>query len=254
MSTVQGIVPAMLLAGCLFVLSSCTGAQREGDSDSLPPTPQSEAVSQGEQSTPQADQSPTTGPDPQTTSSGEATESGADEVNSAFPTVSLEDHLEGFWDELGLDGERPDVPLVREVDDDEWRVVRADCMTQEGFPPRVNSESAGLNWEVPAEQVDAFDLATYTCEAKYPRRMDYLQPYSPEHLATIYAWFEQETIPCLAAAGYQVGEVPTLEVFRQGYSPQNGFWTPDTSVPGGVPVAVQEGCPHMPPLDVLYGD
>ncbi|WP_256838023.1 hypothetical protein [Ornithinimicrobium faecis] len=210
-------------------------------------------MSQGEQSTSQGDQSATTRPDTQTTSSGETTAPGADEVNSAFPTVSLEDHLEGYWDELGMDGERPDVPLVREVDDDEWRVVRADCMTQEGFPPRVNSESAGLNWEVPAEQVDAFDLATYTCEAKYPRRMDYLQPYSPEQLATIYDWFEQETIPCLAAAGYQVGEVPTLEVFRQGYSPQSGFWPPDAGVSGGVPIAVQEGCPHMPPLAVLYG-
>lgn len=183
-----------------------------------------------------------------TTSAGaEITTGQASEEGSTFPTVSLDDHLDNYWNELGLEGERPEVSLVREVTDEEWREVRAACMTDAGFPPTINSESAGLGWEGTAEQADAFDRADYVCEAKFPRKLDYMQPYSTEQLTVMHEWMLAETIPCLEMEGYQVADVPTLETFISGYSPQTGFWTPSQSVEGGVPISVEETCPHIPP-------
>lgn len=195
-------------------------------------------------------------PSASTTSAGAEITTGQfpEEDDSAFPTVSLDDHLENYWNELGLEGERPEVSLVREVTDEEWREVRAACMTDAGFPPTINSESAGLGWEGTAEQADAFDRADYVCEAKFPRKLDYMQPYSTEQLTVMHEWMLAETIQCLEMEGYQVADVPTLETFISGYSPQTGFWTPSQSVEGGVPISVEETCPHIPPQEVLYGE
>lgn len=168
-------------------------------------------------------------------------------------TVSRDDLLDALWEIADLEGERPEVELVREVGDEDWSAVQTECLTEAGFPPSVDSAEA-VGWEIPAEQADAFALADYTCQAQYPRKMEYLQPYSIDQLDLIYEWMNETTVPCLAAQGYDVARVPSLESFRASYSPEGGFWTPDSEVPGGVPYAVQEMCPHVPPQEVLYNE
>ncbi len=167
--------------------------------------------------------------------------------------MTRDDLLDALWEITDLEGPRPEVELIREVSDKEWMTVHIECMTQAGFPPKSQGDQ-GVGWEVPADQVEAFDLANFTCEAQYPRRMELMQPYTPDQLNIMYQWMVDETIPCLAREGYEVSDVPTLESFRQGYSPQQGFWTPDSGVPGGVPIGVQEKCSHMPPPEILYGE
>ncbi|MCK0111816.1 hypothetical protein MWU75_06660 [Ornithinimicrobium sp. F0845] len=167
--------------------------------------------------------------------------------------MTRDDLLDALWEIADLDGERPEVDLIREVGDDAWLAVHVECLTQAGFPPTSNDDQA-VRWDTPAEQSDAFALAEFTCAAQYPRLMAYQQPYSAEQLALMYDWMVEETIPCLAGEGYEVTDVISLEAFRASYAPESGFWTPDAGVPGGVPLAIQGRCPHMPPQEVLYGE
>lgn len=220
-----------------------------------------EPTEQGEDLTaPSAEVVPSEGPtgqaEPSTDpgdSSGEAGGTGAPGAASAsFPPETRDDLLDALWEIAGLEGERPEVDLIREVDDDEWLAVHVECMTDMGFPTTLDGSEA-VRWDIPAGQTDAFALAEYTCSAQYPRLMIYQQPYSTDQLTLMYDWMIEETIPCLAAEGYQVTDVVSLETFIAGYSPQGGFWTPDVGVTGGVPIAVQGMCSHMPPQEVLYG-
>lgn len=190
----------------------------------------------------------------QSTPSGSAgTDQPAPPPDGTSATVSRDDLLDALWEIADLEGERPDVDLIREVGDEDWSAVQTECLTEAGFPPFVDNGDV-VGWEGTAEQADAFALADYTCQAQYPRKMEYLQPYSVDQLDLIYDWMNETTIPCLAAQGYDVPPVPSLESFRASYSPEGGFWTPDSEVPGGVPYAVQEICPHLPPQDVLYNE
>lgn len=181
----------------------------------------------------------------------EASDPGASGAAS-FPPGTRDDLLDALWEIANLEGARPEVDLIREVGDDEWVAVHVECMTGMGFPTTLDGSEA-VRWDVPAGQADAFALAKFTCEAQYPRLMAYQQPYSTDQLTLMYDWMIEETIPCLAAEGYQVTDVVSLETFIAGYSPQTGFWTPDVGVPGGVPTAVQGRCSHLPPQEVLYG-
>lgn len=199
-------------------------------------------------------QQPRASQNDQSTPSGSASaDQPAPSPDGTSATVSRDDLLDALWEIADLEGERPEVELIREVGDEDWSAVQTECLTEAGFPPFVDGAEA-VGWEVPAEQADAFALADYTCQAQYPRKMEYLQPYSVYQLDLIYEWMNETTIPCLAAEGYDVPRVPSLESFRASYSPEGGFWTPDSEVPGGVPYSVQETCPHVPPQDVLYNE
>lgn len=169
------------------------------------------------------------------------------------PGVTREDMLDALWEESGLEGDRVDVDLIREVSDAEWLPAYADCLTAAGFPPEV-SDSEMVKVVVPEGQEESHALADYTCKAQYPRRLEYLQPLTPEQLSIVYDWLIAETVPCFAEQGYEVADVPTRESFLEQYQGPETMWLPQYGVVGGeVPMSVDELCPRFPPQDVLYG-
>lgn len=194
----------------------------------------------------------TSGPSTESPAGTAAEETSGNEAASSFPPVTRDDLLDALWEIADLEGARPEVDLVREVEDEEWLAVHVECMTASGFPPTNNNDQA-VRWDVTAEQTDAFALAEFTCSAQYPRLMAYQQPYSTDQLTLIYDWMIEETIPCLAGEGHEVTDVVSLDAFLASYTPQGGFWTPEDGVPGGASFSALEACPHMPSQEVLFG-
>lgn len=166
--------------------------------------------------------------------------------------VERNDLLDVWWEESGLEGDRPDVTLVREVRTEEWTAMQSTCMTEAGFPPELGSDGS-MSWVTPPDQVDSFELSRFTCRAQYPESLTLQQPFDVEQLEAIYEWFEAETVPCYAEYGYPVSGLPSLQAFVDSYGPDRGMWLPRDGVEGGtVPFEVVESCPHLPPREQLY--
>lgn len=150
---VVATVIALGVAGCSPTPTEEDG-QRRGASDAAAPTESPGGTQQGQPNT--------------------AGSTGADQStppNGAPATMSRDALLDALWEIADLEGERPEVELVREIGDEDWSAVQTECLTEAGFPPSVDSAEA-VGWEVPAEQADAFALADYTCQAQYPRKME----------------------------------------------------------------------------------
>lgn len=79
----------------------------------------------------------------------------------------------------------------------------------------VNPGRVSLEWEPAEEQQEAFHRAYYTCSAQYPIAGEF-QPYDGEQLGAVYDHWVEETIPCLAALGYETSGMPSREAFIGG--------------------------------------
>lgn len=150
----------------------------------------------------------------------------------------------------------PSVTPIRAVTRDEIDQVKADCLTEQGFPAEVE-DSGGISYEVPSGQQGSARIASYTCSGQYPLRERYSQTLSEEQLQVYYDWIVEETIPCMQDLGYPTPEPPTLETFMAEYAKSNALFFPDGDLdPGSIADdmhTVLEHCEVMPPDKELYG-
>ncbi|NLG21212.1 MAG: hypothetical protein GX555_07245 [Actinomycetales bacterium] len=237
----------VLIAGVTgtVLLSGCTGETPAEERASTTPPSDGEASGEGTSDGVEAAPGESTGPDP--TEPVAARAAGPERSG-----ISREDQLAALWQESGLGGEALEVELVREVDDQEWGTVHAECLTAAGFPPEVSGGS--VTAVVPEGQEEEHALADYTCRAQYPRALEHEQPLTRQQLAQVHAWFLAETIPCYTEHGHVVDDVPTLEEFVNDYRGPGSMWLPEYAVKGDpVPAELDETCPRFPPDDVLFG-
>lgn len=122
---------------------------------------------------------------------------------------------------LGIE-DPPDVPVVQEISAEQHIPMLESCMTEAGFPP-VNPGRPSLEWEPAEEQQEAFHRAYYTCSAQYPIAGEF-QPYDGDQLGALHDYWVDETIPCLAALGYETSGIPSREAFIGG-----AIWDPRES-------------------------
>jgi hypothetical protein len=92
------------------------------------------------------------------------------------------------------------------------------CMHQAGYPHTIWSLNDGLI-DTDLKPVNRFpvEVAIYTCEAKYPEdplELGYLSDAQEEYL---YAYWANETVPCLRAHGAVVTNLPPVGEFGEGY-------------------------------------
>ncbi len=112
--------------------------------------------------------------------------------------------------------------------------------------------------EIPPDQEESFNLAYYVCTQQYPVEEKYTQPLTADRLGVLYDWWVEHTVPCFEQRGWDVGEVPTREVFLA-----NPQWLPAEQVVEQAQAEVETGriasmdealygvCPG-PPEEVLY--
>jgi hypothetical protein len=104
---------------------------------------------------------------------------------------------------------RPTVPIIRYVNYLEEGPVLTRCMHEAGYPHVAWTLKGGLV-DTDVKPVDRFpvEVAIYTCEAQYPEDPQELGYLSAAQGKYLYAYWSDETVPCLRAHGAVVGELP----------------------------------------------
>jgi len=132
--------------------------------------------------------------------------------------------------------ERPEVEPVRFMEPLWIGVTIAGCLANAGFPSATYSPDGGVS-PGPDEPARAEELAvaTYVCAATYPASPDEQSRLGAAEIERLYAYFTERLIPCLAAAGRVVDDIPTSEEFdlRLRFGP---IWSPYSAL-GALPAA-----------------
>ncbi len=169
-----------------------------------------------------------------------------------------ENYLASLADDLG--GPAPAVELQRWVEPNaEWDQAMSDCMSQSGFPVEVDAGSISYPRGVPpADQMSAWDLAWYTCNARFTPDPDYSQDWTEEQIGLVYDYWDQYFIPCMEAHGIAVNRTqqPSRENFISTFfTPERTWWPSEylTLVPESQRDQMESVCPPLPPTDVFYG-
>jgi hypothetical protein len=192
----------------------------------------------------------------------------ADTPGSPSPSFAESPEVDRDWDALrdqalaqeaqALGVEVPDdVEMVRYISIDEFGVVRARCLTEQGFQATATFDGGLTFTPVPDDQGEAQRIASMRCAVMYPVHPRYHQPPTEAQLRITYDYYVDELVPCLAAAGYDAGEPPTWETFRATYF-DDGSWTPYRGVVATNPdpaawQEINETCPQAPPTERLFG-
>lgn len=163
-------------------------------------------------------------------------------------------HLAQTAEAMGLK-DPPQVAIVRVVPAAEFLATKVACLHDHGFADAaVNVDGTGVEIELPGgAQLDAYNLAAYTCEAEYPR--DPAQDDSRmtrDQKIVAYRYLAQTLVACLAEHGFTVHDVPTQETFLAGWQ-DTAPWNPYEQITVAVPDDVRAACHQDPPADLIWG-
>lgn len=161
-------------------------------------------------------------------------------------------------DDAGIENP-PYVEPIRSVTPTEAQFYFDGGMREQRWKTNPGEEG---EFDIAAEQEQAFLLSQYVCTAKYPLREEFLQPLDDEQWAMLYDHWVSQTLPCFESYGLTVQDnVPSRDVFLK--NPTN--WHPSQSVTDSqIDQIVAEGraesiddffinvCPG-PDENVLYG-
>ncbi len=172
---------------------------------------------------------------------GAADETTSDEGNEAGDAPASD----GAWRDLAQDD--------GSFHPDDFAEARAACVREQGFPAEANPEEQGVRYEpVPEAQQDAQSDAIAACERQVEMDPRWSEPREGEQLDATYAWYIEETIPCLEDAGITADwDVPSYETFAalwptpDQWNPYLEIEDPDDTLRG------QRECPDIP-FDELY--
>ncbi|MCK0113846.1 hypothetical protein MWU75_17000 [Ornithinimicrobium sp. F0845] len=168
------------------------------------------------------------------------------------------DYLAQLGDQL--DGPVPDVPLERWVHPKaEWDAAMSACMGDSGFPVEV--EGGGISYPggpPPADQLSAWDLAWYQCNARFTPDPDYMRDWTEEQIGLVYDYWDQYFIPCMEAHGHPINTAvqPSRGTYISTFFTPEPSWWPNRYIEM-LPPAERERlaptCAPYPPDDVFYG-
>jgi hypothetical protein len=156
---------------------------------------------------------------------------------------SLAEMVRGQYPDAGL----PEVSVLRVVTPDEQLPLLVDCLNEQGFS--VTLEDDGYSSQIPVDQGEAYAIATYVCQASYPVDPRYTMPLTTGELETVYRYYVDVQMPCLASQGVALtDEPPSLQQFIDSSYAQG--WIPYSAV-GNVSQStwerLNEACPQEVP-------
>jgi hypothetical protein len=165
-------------------------------------------------------------------------------------TEMYEGGIEERWAELQArypDAVRPDVAFERFITKDEEAEVIAACLREQGI--QVEIDEYGWRVETPLGQEREHDLAFFVCEVRFPLSPSLYQPFTDDELRYIYRYLVEQLRPCLLGRGYEIGEPPSFEEYREGrwtdypWSPYRDVLENDYEAF----TATYDACPPTPP-------
>lgn len=167
-------------------------------------------------------------------------------------------YLESLADDL--DGPAPDVTLERWVEPNaEWDQAMSECMSDSGFAVEVDNGAIRYPMGAPpADQLTAWNLAWYSCNAQFTPDPDYSQDWTEEQIGLVYDYWDQHFIPCMEAHGVPVNRTqqPSRESYIATFFTPERTWWPNRYLEG-LPESQREQleltCPPYPPPEVMYG-
>lgn len=159
---------------------------------------------------------------------------------------------------LGIE-DPPDVEFVRYITPQESVQVVNDCLEAEGWQP--TEDSSGTSFQYPADQQEAFNLASYVCSVKYPVEQKYMEPLSDHQARLLYDHYVEALIPCLEQEGYEISAAPpSFEVFRADPTQWNPIDEIEPQLSSDITsgkyasyAAFEQTCPQAPSDELLYG-
>jgi hypothetical protein len=139
--------------------------------------------------------------------------------------------LERSWRDFSVrhpEVERPEVEVVEVMDVEDYQAQLASCVHDEGFPEVTIDPMGGISYQ--GSQLDAYELAMYICQSRYPLDPKYYEPLTDAQLSTLYDYYVTELVPCLEAEGYPTSPPPSRQSYIDSYTTEP--WNPYTEVPG----------------------
>ena len=129
------------------------------------------------------------------------------------------------------DAERPEVELVRYVDQNEWAEVTVSCLVEQGVDAKVSTDGQGGYEMAGVEgQLLPMEIAIYTCNARYPTDPALTLPLTEAELDFVYDYYVNVLNPCLENEGVEITEAPSRQAFIDTYGASEGWWTPYEAV------------------------
>lgn len=180
--------------------------------------------------------------------------------HSSSQTLSAEDQsdieatLAQTATDLGIT-DPPQVDVVRVVPAADYFSTQVTCLHDQGFDgATLSAGGSGVEIElVGAGQLDAYNLATYTCRAKYPK--DPAQDESRmtrEQKLTAYDYLTKRLVECLTERGYTIRDIPSQETFLASWD--TGAWNPYAQLANvATPEDVLLACPQDTPPELIWG-
>lgn len=167
-------------------------------------------------------------------------------------------HLEEAAREL--DGPAPEVSLERWVHPrGEWDAVMSECMTDSGFLVEVDNGAISYpGGPPPAEQRSAWNLAWYTCKARFTPDPDYVQDWTEGQIGLVYDYWDQYFIPCMEAHGVPVNrsQQPSRDTYISTfYTPERSWWPTNylSMLPQSQREQLEPVCAPYPPDEAFFG-
>lgn len=170
-----------------------------------------------------------------------------------------EDYLSSLTQDL--DGPVPSVALERWVHPrGEQDEVMGACMADSGFPVKIDQGSISYpGGPPPADQLSAWSLAWYTCNARFTPEPDYSQDWTEEQLGLVYDYWDQYFIPCMEAHGHPINRAqqPSRALYVSTFfTPQRTSWWPNESLavlPESEREQLESVCAPYPPDEAFFG-
>lgn len=142
--------------------------------------------------------------------------------------AAIAESLDQEWQQLQArypSAQRPQVDRVRYVSLEEWDDAIVDCLQREGYSQVTVGPTGGVSYEGIADsQMQAFQVAQFTCSMQYPVDPKYFQPLTEEILTRLYDYSVGELTQCVERLGYEVSAAPSLRTFIDSYSTDP--WSP----------------------------
>ncbi|MBM7027153.1 hypothetical protein JS515_15710, partial [Clavibacter sp. DM3] len=163
-----------------------------------------------------------------------------EDLTDAETAAALRESADAAWQRVlrdRPDAVRPDVPVERILEGEEWVRQQAACLGESGV--RVQVIGTGDDARLGTDTADA--VVRYVCQVRFPAAPR--GPLTTAALGWLHDYFVDRLIPCYAAAGepYE-GEVPDRDT-AIARARAGDPWQPSVATPDGILEALCPGAP-----------
>jgi hypothetical protein len=144
---------------------------------------------------------------------------------------------------------RPQLAVLRTIDDHDWPETVASCLRESGF----NVVSSADDYQYlgrPGQAPISFAVANYSCLVDYPKVSDLVPFLGRGQIDALYFYYVASVRPCLLAAGIPSGAPPTRFAFvtsiftRESWHPFQRAW--DSQLPASQLRYAEQLCQPVP--------